>query len=52
MASSAFFIPMHGTPEAPRFDGTSAQLPGYFDDIDILGNHAGLPIARKIRFAI
>ncbi|KAI9459548.1 hypothetical protein HD554DRAFT_2176945 [Boletus coccyginus] len=52
MASPAFLMPIHGTPEAPVFDGTSALLPRYFDDINILSNRADLFIARKIRFVI
>ena len=48
-------IPMllRGTPNAPKFDGKMlSQLPRYLEDIDLLGDQAGLDQEKKIKAAL
>ena len=43
MAQPAFQMPLHGTPNAPKFSGqTPSELPCYLEDIDPLGDVATL----------
>ncbi|KAF8131906.1 hypothetical protein EV363DRAFT_1139117, partial [Boletus edulis] len=45
--------PFRGTPDAPHFDAaTPSLLPGFLEDIDVLGSGLRLDDAGKIKLAI
>ena len=53
MANPAPQMPLHGTQNAPKFDGkTLALLPRFLEDVNILGTAAGITDLEKICAAI
>ena len=53
MANPLPQMPLHGTQNAPKFDGkTPALLPRFLEDVNIIGTAAGISEAEKIRAAI
>ena len=46
-------MPLRGTPNAPKLDGKiPSLLPRYLEDIEYLGNAAGLNDSEQVRAAI
>ena len=53
MTQPTFQIPLHGTPNAPKFsEQMPSELPHYLEDIDLLGDTATLNEAQRIKAAI
>jgi hypothetical protein len=53
MAANQISMPLRGTRDAPKFDGkTPAQLPRFLEDVEILGDAAGITEEAKIKAAI
>ena len=48
-----FQMPLHGTPNTPKFDGkTPSKLPQYLENINFLRNSARLNNTKKIKVAL
>jgi len=53
MANQLPQMPIHGTQNAPKFDGkTPALLPCFLEDVELLGDAAVITVAAKICAAI
>jgi hypothetical protein len=53
MAANPISMPLRGTRDAPKFDGkTAAQLPRFLEDVEILGDAAGITEEAMIKAAI